>query len=159
MPLYDVRTRAFVDDPWSFTADGAPLPPGPAAVSKTRFLVEGGHGLILNPGEKLDGLEAHIGRLALIALRFGRYADGRPYSVARLLRERHGYTGELRATGDVLRDQIGFMLRAGFDTLDVVHEGTVAALRSGTLVAIRRHYQPALRDERAGPRAWQRLSS
>lgn len=158
MPLYDARTRAFVDDPWAFPSDDAPPPAGRAAVSKTRLLAEGGCGLVLNAGETLDGLEAHIGRLALIALRFGRYADGRPYSLARLLRERHGFTGELRATGDVLRDQIGFMLRAGFDTLDVVHEGTVAALRAGSIVAIERHYQPATREERAGPRAWQRRS-
>ena len=60
-----------------------------------------------------------LGRLALIALNFPKFRDGRAYSQARLLRERYGYRGELRATGQVLRDQFSFFIRAGFDALDV----------------------------------------
>jgi uncharacterized protein (DUF934 family) len=48
-----------------------------------------------------------------------KFKDGRAYSQARLLRERHGFRGELRATGDVLRDQFQFLLRAGFDAFEV----------------------------------------
>lgn len=51
-----------------------------------------------------------------ISINFPKFADGRGYSAARLLRERHGYKGELRATGDVLIDQLYFMKRCGFDT-------------------------------------------
>jgi uncharacterized protein (DUF934 family) len=55
----------------------------------------------------------------LVALVFPKFKDGRAYSQARLLRERYGYRGELRATGEVLRDQFIFMLRSGFDSFDV----------------------------------------
>ena len=55
------------------------------------------------------------GRLDLIAVRFASFTDGRGYSLARLLRERYGYRGELRAIGDVLRDQLYYLSRCGFD--------------------------------------------
>ena len=57
--------------------------------------------------------------LALVALEFPVFRDGRAYSQARLLRERHDFKGEIRATGDVLRDQFLFMVRAGFDAFEV----------------------------------------
>jgi uncharacterized protein (DUF934 family) len=56
-----------------------------------------------------------LARLDLIAVRFARFADGRGYTLARLLRERYGYRGELRAIGDVLRDQLYYLSRCGFD--------------------------------------------
>ena len=55
----------------------------------------------------------------MIALEFPKFTDGRSYSHARLLRDRYGFTGELRAVGNVLRDQFQFMLRCGFDSLEV----------------------------------------
>ncbi|HEY2445746.1 MAG TPA: phosphoadenylyl-sulfate reductase [Rhizomicrobium sp.] len=68
-------------------------------------------------------LAPHLGGLALIALDFPNFRDGRAYSQARRLREQFGYRGELRATGDVLRDQFLFMLRSGFDSFDVRKPG------------------------------------
>ncbi len=70
----------------------------------------------------LDDLVPHLDRLAVVALVFPTFRDGRAYSQARLLRERHHYRGELRATGQVLRDQFVFMLRAGFDAFEVRKE-------------------------------------
>jgi uncharacterized protein (DUF934 family) len=64
-------------------------------------------------------LQPWLGHLALIALNFPKFRDGRAYSQARLLREQYGYGGTLRATGDVLRDQFTFLVRAGFDSFDV----------------------------------------
>lgn len=156
MALYDVRAGAFRDDPWSFPADDSTLPEGKVAASKGRFLArsEAVAGLVLGAGDTLDGIDP--GRFELIALRFPRYADGRPYSMARRLRERLGYTGEIRATGDVLRDQIGFLIRAGFDTLDIVHPGTIEALRAGTLVRPDLYYQPGAGAEAPAGYAWRR---
>jgi uncharacterized protein (DUF934 family) len=57
--------------------------------------------------------------LEVVALEFPKFADGRAYSQARLLRERHGYRGEIRAVGDVLRDQLFFMARSGFDAFEL----------------------------------------
>jgi uncharacterized protein (DUF934 family) len=77
-------------------------------------------------------LLADLPRLALIALEFPKWTDGRAYSQARLLRERYGFEGELRATGQVLRDQFVFMLRAGFDAFEVKKDSDAAAFAAAT---------------------------
>ena len=150
MALY--RDGTFITDDWHFATSDAALPAsGKLVVDKARFLAEraallarnGELGLVLTAGDTLDGVEPDLARFALIVLHFPRYADGRPYSLARTLRDAHGYRGELRASGDVLRDQVAFLLRSGFDSLDVTHPGTEAALRDGAIVAVRHFYQPA----------------
>jgi uncharacterized protein (DUF934 family) len=84
------------------------------------------------------------GRLAgvkLIVLNFPKFTDGRAYSQARLLRERLGYTGELRATGAVFLDQLPFLLRCGFDAFESDQKGFGEALaRARTLFSV--VYQP-----------------
>ena len=72
-------------------------------------------------------LAPYLDRLALVALVFPGFSDGRAYSQARILRERYGFRGELRATGQVLRDQFLFLLRAGFDSFEVSKEADAAA--------------------------------
>ena len=64
-------------------------------------------------------LAPFLSHLSLIALEFPVFRDGRAFTQARLLRERQGFKGEIRATGDVLRDQFLFMVRAGFDAFEV----------------------------------------
>ena len=68
----------------------------------------------IEPGDDARELLPFLDRLQLVEVNFPAYTDGRGYSAARVLREA-GYTGELRAVGDVLVDQIGFMRRCGFD--------------------------------------------
>ena len=75
-------------------------------------------------------LVVHLDRLAVVALVFPTFRDGRAYSQARILRERHDYRGELRATGQVLRDQFMFMLRAGFDAFEVKKDSDAKAFAS-----------------------------
>ena len=99
---------------------------GAILVSAARFLGDpealsrriGKTGVIWPNNRDLDDLVPYLDRLAVVALVFPTFRDGRAYSQARLLRERYGYRGELRATGQVLRDQFMFMLRAGFDTFE-----------------------------------------
>jgi uncharacterized protein (DUF934 family) len=77
----------------------------------------------------------------LVVLNFPKFTDGRAYSQARLLRERLGYTGELRATGAVLRDQLPFLLRCGFDSFESDQPGFGEALeKARTLFSV--VYQP-----------------
>ncbi|MFZ1860513.1 MAG: DUF934 domain-containing protein, partial [Candidatus Competibacter sp.] len=64
-------------------------------------------------------LAEDLPKLAVVALEFPKFSDGRAYSQARLLRERFGYRGEIRAVGDVLRDQLFFMARSGFDAFEL----------------------------------------
>ena len=81
----------------------------------------------LEPDEDARALLPHLDRLSLIEVAFPKYRDGRGYSAARIHREA-GYTGELRAAGDVLVDQIAFMRRCGFDSFVANAELDVAAV-------------------------------
>jgi len=73
-------------------------------------------GLLLQPGERVEDIAADLGHFAVIAVNFPKFADGRGYSTASLLRQRYRYHGELRAVGDVLHDQLFFMRRVGFNS-------------------------------------------
>ena len=134
MPL--VKDGKVAADIFVHVPDGVELPDGAAPlVSAARFL-EGPEALLAST-EKLgviwpnnrdvDDLVPFLDRLAVVALVFPTFRDGRAYSQARLLRERYGYDGELRATGQVLRDQFVFMLRAGFDAFEVKKESDADA--------------------------------
>lgn len=126
MPL--VKGSAIVADEYTTLADDAPIPAqGAILLSTARWLAEAPVwrvraapvGVVWPNDRDVVELAPHFDHLALIALVFPKYRDGRAYTQARLLRERFGYRGELRATGQVLRDQLLFMQRAGFDCFDV----------------------------------------
>lgn len=69
----------------------------------------------LEPTDDPAAVADRLARAARVEVNFPKFADGRGYSIARLLRERHGYRGELRAVGQVARDNLYFMERCGFD--------------------------------------------
>ncbi|WP_338241035.1 DUF934 domain-containing protein [Aurantiacibacter hainanensis] len=88
---------------------------GIAAVTVDSFLDQSdAEAVRIEPGDDARDLLPHLSRLRLVEVNFPSFHDGRGYSAARLLRE-HGYTGELRAVGDVLVDQLRYMRRCGFD--------------------------------------------
>ena len=76
---------------------------------------EAGEVLRLEPGDDPARVADRLGSAARVEVNFPSFTDGRGYSIARLLRERHGYQGELRAVGDVQRDQLFYLSRCGFD--------------------------------------------
>jgi len=126
MPL--VKAGQIVEDRYVRVLDDAPIPDGvPVIVSGSRFLADASElvardapiGVLWPNDRRVAELEPWLDRLSLIALVFPKFRDGRAYSQARLLRERYGYRCELRATGDVLRDQFQFLVRAGFDAFEV----------------------------------------
>lgn len=111
---------------------GAPPPPLDDAPARLRFrddapfdspiaaladFLGGGNfaAVRVDPGDDVRALVPHLGRLKLVEIAFPKFRDGRGYSSARILREA-GFAGEVRAVGDVLVDQLGFMRRAGFDS-------------------------------------------
>ena len=114
------------EDPFTTVADDEPLPQGDVILSLARFELEGDRllserravGVRLTSEEAAEALAYDLPRIAVVALEFPRFRDGRPYSNARILRERHGYKGEIRAVGDVLREQALFMVRCGFDAFE-----------------------------------------
>jgi uncharacterized protein (DUF934 family) len=149
MPL--IKAGALVADPWVAVEDGDPLPTdGPVIVSLARFTEEREEllgrgeplGLRLKPAEKPIQVRDDLHRFELIALEFPTFRDGRAYSHARLLRERFGFRGEIRAVGDVLRDQFLFMHRCGIDAFEVKDEHALAAWQAA-LAEISVYYQAA----------------
>lgn len=131
-----IKDGRVTPDPWTPLADDAPLPAeGPIIVSLQRLradreaLLSRGAplGVRLKSGELAREIAHEVGALALVALEFPSFRDGRAYSTARLLRERYGFKGELRAIGNVLRDQFLFMHRCGFDAFEVADEKAAEA--------------------------------
>ena len=159
------RDGGFHADAWVAAADSVALPDVPVILTKAQWLAQreglqdrrAPLGLRLEPGESIDGIATDLERFALIALSFPKFSDGRAFSTARLLREKHGYRGELRAVGNVLADQIPFMRRVGFDSYEVSNRPTRLALVEGRIADVTLHYQPAGRAEpSAGTRPWLR---
>jgi len=140
-----------VEDRWTHVEDGDSLPPnGPITISWARWQTER-DAIARGPAElgvripntaTTAEVGADAGRFGLIAVTFPNFSDGRAFSQARVLRSQYGYTGELRATGGVWRDQLLFMQRCGIDAFDVperaLAEGWFAALGEFDLF-----YQPA----------------
>ncbi len=134
MPL--VKRGRVVEDTYLRVVDDAPIPDGVAViVPAARFLADAAEltrrsaptGLVCPNDRKVAELAPWLERLALIALTFPNFRDGRAYTQARQLRERYGFRGELRATGEILRDQFLFLIRAGFDSLEVKKAADAAA--------------------------------
>jgi uncharacterized protein (DUF934 family) len=126
MPL--VKDGQVVADRYLRILDDAPIPAdGAVLVPAERFLADAQEltarnaetGVIWPNNRDIDELAPYLDKLSVVALVFPTFKDGRAYSQARILREQYGYRGEMRATGQVLRDQFVFMLRAGFDALEV----------------------------------------
>jgi len=126
MPL--VENGLIAQDRYRYIADEEPIPERvPVIVTAQRFLAnpdalirrDGSLGVLWPNDRRIAELAPWLGHLALVALHFPKFRDGRAYSQARLLRETFGFRGTLRATGDVLRDQFHFLIRAGFDSFEV----------------------------------------
>lgn len=100
-------------------------------------------GVWLDSHEGPEAIAADLGRFSVVAVNFPKFADGRGYSTARLLRERYGYGGELRAIGDVLQDQLYFMKRCGFDAYAVRPDKDIEAALAG-LADFSESYQAAV---------------
>jgi phosphoadenosine phosphosulfate reductase len=162
------KDDAFQADPWrDWPDEGMPDATADALVPLAQFTADpdfylarkGRLGVRVAPGEDVGLLASHLGQIVLIALEFPSFADGRNYSTARILRERLGYGGEIRAVGDVLADQIALMRRCGIDAFLVTHRPTQDALQRQRIREVRYYYQPVSGPEieiPAGSRPWAR---
>lgn len=137
-----IRNRELQPDGWRIVGItpeelAEPLPQGAIVVPLALWKERGPDllrrlepiGVWLEPDQDPAEIAADLVRLALVAVRFPKFTDGRGYSIASLLRRRHGYRGELRAFGDIGRDQLFYLSRVGFDSFMLPeHRDPVAAL-------------------------------
>lgn len=124
-----IKNGAVTNDPWVRVQGDEPVPPDvPTIVSPDWLLGADAAAFAARtaplgvnwPNDKpVAELAPYLPRLSLVALEFPVFRDGRAYTQARQLREQHLFAGEMRATGDVLRDQFLFMVRSGFDAFEV----------------------------------------
>jgi uncharacterized protein (DUF934 family) len=127
-----IKNRAIVNDDWSVLRLVESDIPESVVVPSRKVIVplkvwlaqreallnRGDLGVWLNSDERAEALQDDTEKFSVIAVNFPKFADGRGYSIAHHLRERLGYRGELRAIGDVLRDQLFYMQRVGFDAFE-----------------------------------------
>jgi uncharacterized protein (DUF934 family) len=153
MPL--LKNGAVAADPWQRVIKDEALPAdAPVIVPFARWRAERDTligrnapvGVRLSNTDPVSDLAPDLDRLDIIVLEFPKFTDGRAYSQARLLRERYRYQGELRAAGNVLRDQLLFMQRCGFNAFELNHGQPVQAWIAATN-EFSVFYQPAA-DER-----------
>ncbi len=126
-----ILDKQIVNDDWTLVADDVALSAAKEVINFSRWAAAessdkdalvakrdaGTLGIQLNAGDTADLLADASQGFALINVEFPKFADGRGYSAARLLRERYGFTGQLRSVGDVLFDQLFFMMRCGFNAM------------------------------------------
>lgn len=143
-----IKAKRICANPWRHAADDDALGSGPVTVSLDRWTAASAElrgraslGVRLAPADEVGAIAADLDSLALVALDFGNFADGRAYTQARLLRQRYGYRGELRALG-VRRDHAAFIARCGIDAFELA-EGEDPAAVIAALDAIAVQYQPA----------------
>lgn len=153
------------DDPWVIESEETkagsnekPLLPLATFIEKAEA-GETGLGVLILPADNVKALKPHLDKVALVALSFPAFNDGRAFSHASLLRDRLGYDGEVRAVGDVLIDQIPLMLRVGITSFAVTNAVAIRRLEEGRLPGIANHYQPTARKA-AHPKSysWRRVS-
>ena len=125
-----IKDHKIVDDHSQHVAEGAgvdQLPAGDIIVPLALWQAhkepllqrQGQLGIRLNGDNDVTEIATELQRFALIALQFPAFRDGRAYSIARTLRQHYNYMGELRAVGNVLRDQAGYMARVGFNAFEI----------------------------------------
>ncbi len=155
-----IKDGAVVDDRWTLLPEAYSLTDLPErgavivpfalwAAERGALRARGDVGVLLAPENDPADLGSDLAALPVIAVDFPQFTDGRGYSTARLLRERHRYAGELRAVGDVLRDQLYAMAECGFDAF-VVREDRDADAALAGLADFDGVYAPTARS----PQPW-----
>ncbi len=159
------KESGFVDnDPWIIETEELKAEDGQQAVlgldafiARAEESNDVGLGVLLAPADDVEKLRPFIDRIAMVAVSFPAFSDGRGFSHASLLRTRLNYQGELRAVADVLIDQVPLMLRTGFTSFAVTNETAIRRLSENRLPAIDVYYQPTAKASAGGETySWRR---
>ena len=151
-----IKNRAIADDTWMHVDDdvaATALPEGDIIVSLERWQRERDAlrhrsprlGVRLTSADRAEDVADDLDSFGVVAIEFPKLTDGRGFSTARLLRERFGYQGEIRAVGEVLRDQLYYMYRCGFDAFEI-HQRHDLEDALGAFAEVSVTYQPAIDD-------------
>jgi len=152
------------DDPWVIETEETkagnnqkPILPIASFIEKAQA-GEKDLGVLIQPADNVKELAPYLDSIALVAVSFPAFNDGRAFSHASILRERLGYGGEIRAVGDVLIDPIPLMLRCGIDSFAVTNATAIKRLEENRLPGIDNHYQPTARhSEDPKSYSWRRV--
>ncbi|WP_127143292.1 phosphoadenylyl-sulfate reductase [Pelagibacterium montanilacus] len=145
------KNGGFMADPWTDWVEA--LDPAEASYTHVPLDVFVAHreafiasphplGLRVDPGHRVEDVEADMARFSSVAISFPAFGDGRGFSSARLVRERFGFQGEVRAVGDILADQVPFLRRCGIDAFVVANPATRQALENDAFAEVSLYYQP-----------------
>jgi len=154
VPIF--KGDGFAPDDWRNLAQGEDLPPdGKVILTLAQWQTASAHaqtgsiplGLLIEPGHDIRTIAPDLARFAVVAVAFPKFTDGRGYSLAHQLRSNLGFAGELRATGEVLFDQLQLLARCGFDSFEISDSATIRLLEAGRRPGLGIFYQPGLGPE------------
>ena len=161
------KDGAISEDDWEIVSGDDPIPADrPAFIPLDRWRDvrdelssrNAALGLLLAPDSVWDDIVDDLPRFPAIAIAFPKYADGRGFSIARLLRDRDGFRGEIRAVGEYFVDQMPYLRRVGFDAFALSDPKVRDALKRGVWPEVPFYLQPAEGDREVpdGTRPWAR---
>jgi phosphoadenosine phosphosulfate reductase len=157
----------FIDDDWTLVPDGEPVPSDrPVLVSLKRWREErealsgrnAAIGIVFAPDSVWSDIVPDLARFPVVAVSFPKMMDGRGFSIARLLRDRDNYAGEIRAVGEFIVDMMPLMRRVGIDAFDIASDKVKKALDRGLWPEVPAYYQPIgeTPEVPVGTRPWAR---
>lgn len=153
-----IKNNAVIDDNWTLVKDASAvseLPAGKIIVplalwqaNKAELAARGEVGVWLSTADDATAVQDDLAQLPVVAVNFPAFTDGRGYSIARILRDHFRYDGEIRAVGDVLRDQLFYLKRSGFNAF-VMRENDKSEEALQSLNDFTYSYQAGADDNRA----------
>jgi len=163
------RDGEFTEETWlRVTAESGPVE-DKALVPQKLFLAEpetylsgsAQTAVLVEPGDDVEGLGAHLDRLTFVAVDFPSFSDGRGFSAARVLREQMGYKGDIRAVGKYILDQVPLARRCGVTSFEISKPEVIKALKAGEWPEVTKYLQPVgtVEEIPEGTRPWARRSA
>ncbi len=163
------KDGAFLEEVWAAVdADTGASVEGDALVPQKLFLAEsdaylarsGKTAVLVEPGDDVEDIEPFLARLALVAVDFPSFADGRGFSAARVLREQIGYKGDIRAIGKYILDQVPLARRCGISSFEISKPEILKSLQAGEWPEVTKYLQPVgtVDEIPEGTRPWARRS-
>lgn len=163
------KNGEFVEETWARAdAETGAAITGDVLVPVSLFLADadaylarsGQTAVLVEAGDDVEPLQPHLGQLAYVAVDFPSFADGRGFSAARVLREQMGYTGDIRAAGKYILDQVPLARRCGVTSFEISKPEVLKALKAGEWPEVTKYLQPVgtVDEIPVGTRPWARRS-